>query len=74
MLMDANNFAFIETIDYIILNSDGDTNMKNAIAYLDAQSKQKGLTIYQIIYDLFQKNIFEERSIQWAKATSFDKP
>lgn len=74
MLMDANNFAFIETIDYIILNSDGDTNMKNAIAYLDAQSKQKGLTIYQIIYDLFQKNIFEERSIQWAKAISFDKP
>jgi hypothetical protein len=34
---------------------------------LDAQSKQKGMTIYQIIYDLFQKDILKEKFIQWTK-------
>lgn len=67
MFLDANDIAFVETIDYIILNSNDDIRMKNAIAYLDAQSKQKGMTIYQIIYDLFQKDILKEKFIQWTK-------
>ena len=67
MFIDANDIAFVETIDYIILNSNNDIRMKNAIAYLDAQSKQKGMTIYQIIYELFQKDILKEKFIQWTK-------
>jgi hypothetical protein len=67
MFIDANDIAFVETIDYIILNSNDDIRMKNAIAYLDAQSKQKGITIYQIIYELFQKDILKEKFIQWTK-------
>jgi hypothetical protein len=67
MFLDANDIAFVETIDYMILNSNDDIRMKNAIAYLDAQSKQKGMTIYQIIYDLFQKDILKEKFIQWTK-------
>lgn len=67
MFIDANDIAFVETIDYIILNSNDDIRMKNAIAYLDAQSKQKGMTIYQIIYELFQRDILKEKFIQWTK-------
>ena len=65
MFIDANDIAFVETIDYIILNSNDDIRMKNAIANLDAQSIQKGMTIYQIIYELFQKDILNEKFIQW---------
>ena len=68
MLMDVNDCAFAETIDYIILNSDDDARIKNAIYYLDARSKQKGMTIYQLIYELFQKDVIEEKPIQWAKS------
>jgi hypothetical protein len=67
MFLDATDIAFVETIDYMILNSNDDMRMKNAIAYLDAQSKQKVMTIYQIIYDLFQKDILKEKFIQWTK-------
>jgi hypothetical protein len=74
MFIDANDRTFVETIDYIILNSDDDIRMQNAIAYLDAQSKNKGMTIYQIIYELFQKDIIEERAIQWTKAITSNKP
>ena len=67
MFIDANDIAFVETVDYIILNSNDDIRMKNAISYLDAQSKQKGKTIYQIIYELFQNDILKEKFIQWTK-------
>lgn len=55
MFMDANDPTFIETIDYIILNSDDNTKMKNALFFLDAQSKKNGMTLYQTIYELFQR-------------------
>ncbi|MGN6630205.1 MAG: hypothetical protein ACTHKJ_10095, partial [Candidatus Nitrosocosmicus sp.] len=42
--------------------------IKNAIYYLDAQSKQKRMTIYQLIYELFQKDVIEEKPIQWAES------
>ncbi len=55
MFTNANDPTFVETIDYIILNSDYDIMMKNAISYLDAKSKEKGMTIYQTIDELFRK-------------------
>lgn len=68
MFTNANDPTFVETIDYIILNSDYDIMMKNAISYLDAKSKEKGMTIYQTIDELFKKEIVKERSIQWIKS------
>ena len=67
MFMDANDSTFVEAIDYIILNSNDDIKMKNAISFLDAKSRQEGLTIYQIIYELFQKDILKEKFILWTK-------
>ena len=73
MFIDANDRTFVEVIDYIILNSNDDIKMKNAISYLDIQSKKKGLTIYRMIYDLLKKDIIEERSIQWTKSLTTNK-
>ena len=66
--MEAPVYTFVKIIDYMILNSDDDIKMKNAIYYLDIQAKRKGMTIYQIIYDLLKKNILKERMIPWSKA------
>src|SRR5215212_5612810 len=68
MFIDVNDCTFVEAIDYIILNSVDDIKMKNALSYLDTQGKLKGVTIYQIIYELFGKDIIEERSIQGTKS------
>ena len=68
MFINANDPTFVEIIDYIILNSDDDILMKNDISYLDAKSKEKGMTIYQTIYELFKKETVKERSIQWIKS------
>jgi hypothetical protein len=57
----------VEMIDYIIINSYDDVKMKNAITYLDMLSKLKGISIYQIIYDLCQKDVIEDKIIRWTK-------
>lgn len=62
--MDANDCTIAEMIDYIIVNSYDDVKMKNAITYLDTQSKLKGITIYQIIYDLCQRDVIEDKIIR----------
>ena len=64
MLVDANDCTTAEMIDYIIVNSYDDIKMKNAITYLDTQSKLKGITIYQIIYDLCQREVIEDKIIR----------
>jgi hypothetical protein len=61
--MDVKDYEFIDIIDYIILNSDDDTKMKNAIYYIDIQSKQKGMSFYQIIYEMFRKRYFQRKKI-----------
>ena len=66
--MEVPAYTFVEIIDYIILNSDDDVKMKNAISYLDIQAKRKGITIYQIIYDLFKKDIIKKRLISRSKS------
>jgi hypothetical protein len=55
--MDVDDYEFIEIIDYILLNSDDDIKMKNAIPHIETLSKQKGMSIYQIMFDMFHKNI-----------------
>jgi hypothetical protein len=67
MLVDANDCTMVEMIDYIIINSYDDVKMKNAITYLDTLSKLKGISIYQIIYDLCQKDVIEDKIIRWTK-------
>jgi hypothetical protein len=47
--------------------------MKNAISVIDRKSKQKGVTIYEIIYELMQKDISEERSLKWLKTLNSKK-
>jgi hypothetical protein len=65
MFKGVNDRTFVETIDYIIINSEDNVKMKDAISRLDNLSKKKGVTIYQTIYELFQRDVIEERAIQW---------
>ncbi|MER5176606.1 MAG: hypothetical protein ABJB76_05220 [Candidatus Nitrosocosmicus sp.] len=67
MFTDAHDYVFVKSIDNIIIDSNNDIKMKNAISFIDSKSKQKGVTIYQMIYELMQKDMIEEKAIQWLK-------
>ena len=69
MFVDLNDELFVKSIDDIIINSKNNIKIKNAISNLDKEAKLRGISIYQMIYDLMQKDINEERAIKWLKTT-----
>ena len=73
MFKDSNYYMFTKSIDEIIMDSNKDMKIKNAISVIDNKSKQKGVTIYEMIYELMQKDVSEERSLQWLKTLNSKK-
>ncbi len=69
MFVDVNDELFTKSIDDIIINSRNNTKIKNALSNLDKEAKLKGMTLHQMIHELMQKNINEERAIKWLKTT-----
>ncbi len=68
MFVDLNDELFVKSIDDIIINSN-DAKIKNALSNLDREAKLRGITPYQMIHELMQKDINEERAIKWLKTT-----
>ena len=69
MFVDSNDELFVKSIDDIIINSKNNIKIKNAISNLDKEAKLRGISIYQMIHELMQKDINEERAIKWLKTT-----
>jgi hypothetical protein len=69
MFVDVNDELFVKSIDDIIINSKNNIKIKNAILNLDKEAKLRGISLYQMIYELMQKDINEERAIKWLRTT-----
>jgi hypothetical protein len=67
MFVDLNDELFVSSIDDIIINSKNDAKTKNALSNLDREAKLRGMTLHQMIHELMQKDINEERAIKWLK-------
>ena len=68
MFVDPNDELFVKSIDDIIINSKNDTKIKNALSNLDREAKLRGITLHQMIHEMMQKDINEERAIKWLKS------
>ncbi len=69
MFVDLNDELFVKSIDDIIINSKKDAKMKKALSNLDREAKLRGMTLHQMIHELMQKDINEERATKWLKTT-----
>ena len=69
MFVDLNDELFVRSIDEIIIDSKNDAKIKNALLNLDREAKLRGITLHQMIHELMQKDINEERAIKWLKTT-----
>ena len=69
MFVDLNDEMFVKSIDDIITDAKNDTKIKNALSNLDREAKLRGITLHQMIHELMQKDINEERAIKWLKTT-----
>ena len=69
MFVDLNDELFVKSIDDIIIDSKNDAKIKNALSNLDREAKLGRITLHQMIHELMQKDINEERAMKWLKTT-----
>jgi hypothetical protein len=74
LFANSSDDKFIEIIDGLILRADKDIKFKDAIRRIDIQSQKEGLSFYEIIFTLMQKDLTEARARQWLKNEKFNQP
>ena len=63
---------FIRVIDDLILTSENDTRLAESIRWIDLQSQKNGISFYEMIYTITDKQLTKKRAQQWliSKETS----
>ena len=56
---------FTSMIDDMVEFADFDPELKDAIAWVDEQSQKKGITFYDMIYEILQTHETQERAKEW---------
>jgi hypothetical protein len=56
---------FIRVIDDLILTSENDTRLAESIRWIDLQSQKNGISFYEMIYTITDKQLTKKRAQQW---------
>ena len=56
---------FIRVIDDLILTSENDTRLAESIKWIDLQSQKNGISFYEMIYTITDKQLTKKRAQQW---------
>ena len=56
---------FIRVIDDLILTSKNDTRLAESIRWIDLQSQKNGISFYEMIYTITDKQLTKKRAQQW---------
>jgi hypothetical protein len=56
---------FIRVIDDLILTSENDTRLAESIRWIDLQSQRNGVSFYEMIYTITDKQLTKKRAQQW---------
>lgn len=56
---------FIRVIDDLILTSENDTRLAESIRWIDLQSQKNGISFYEMIYTITDKQLTKRRAQQW---------
>jgi hypothetical protein len=63
----ANDDVFTKAVDELILSSSNNSKFKSAIRNIEKESQLKGKTLYQLIFEIIQQDILNQRAQQWIK-------
>ena len=56
---------FIRVIDDLILTLENDTRLAESIRWIDLQSQKNGISFYEMIYTITDKQLTKKRAQQW---------
>ena len=56
---------FTKMVDELVQFSDTDPELAEGIKWLDAQAQQKGITFYEMVFQVLYKHDMTNRAQQW---------
>jgi hypothetical protein len=56
---------FTRMVDELVQFSDTDPELAEGIKWLDAQAQQKGITFYEMVFQVLYKHDISNRAQQW---------
>jgi hypothetical protein len=58
---------FTRTVDDIILTSENDANFKEVIKWVDMQSVKNGISFYEMVYAITDKQLIQKKAEQFLR-------
>ncbi len=62
-----SNSIFTKAVDDLILGSRNDTKLAQSIRWIDTQSQEKGISFYDMVNIIVNKQINKKRAQEWLK-------
>lgn len=57
--------AFVELVDELVSYAQDDDELAAGIRWLDAQSQARGITFYEMVFEVLYRNDIDERARSW---------
>jgi hypothetical protein len=65
---------FTRIVDDLILASENDTGFKEVIQWVDMQSQEKGISFYEMVYTITDKQLTKKRAQQFLSEKMMHRP
>lgn len=65
---------FTRIVDDLILASENDTGFKEVIQWVDMQSQKKGISFYEMVYTITDKQLTKKRAQQFLSEKMMYRP
>lgn len=66
-ITDAENEQFMKIVDELVMNAESDSELAEGLRWIDTQSREKGLTFYEMAFIVLKKHMAERRAKEWLK-------
>jgi hypothetical protein len=66
-ITDAENEQFMKIVDELVMNAETDSELAEGLRWIDVQSREKGLTFYEMAFIVLKKHMAERRAKEWLK-------
>jgi hypothetical protein len=64
---DAQSEEFIKVVDELVVSAEGDSELADGLKWIDMQSREKGITFYEMALIVLKKHMAERKAKDWLK-------
>jgi hypothetical protein len=64
---DAQSKEFIKVVDELVVSAEGDSELADGLKWIDMQSREKGITFYEMALIVLKKHMAERKAKEWLK-------